>query len=395
MANSRVYLDHNASSSLREGARQAMIETLSLCGNPSSVHKDGRFLRFLLEKARAQIGAFVGVDADNVIFTSSATEAANLALTPDVYKDGDPCPAGHLYVLESEHPCVLAGGRFLPQNISTIPVNENGIIDHEALETLLKCHDHNRGLAYVAVQLVNSETGVIQPVSKIVRSVRLHGGYVLCDAVQAAGKMPVCIQELGVDFLLLSGHKIGGPHGVGALVSANAMLHLPSAIKGGGQERTRRAGTENVVAIVGFGNAAQEASEQLNNFVKLSTLRDSIENHLTSICQSNGLIDRLVFFGQEVSRVGNTLAFSVRGLNAETSVIAFDLDGVSISSGSACSSGKVGRSHVLAAMGIDEESSKGAMRVSLGWNSTQSDAEKFLNSFKRITKRLRKRSGDY
>ena len=346
-------------------------------------------MRALVERARNDVAALVGAEADSVIFTGSATEAAHLALTPDIHSDGVSRGAGRLYVLATEHPCVLAGGRFREDQITQVPVLPNGLIDEAAFDALLEAHDPETGMPYLAIQLVNSETGVIQPVAEIAKKVRFKGGYVLCDAVQAAGRISIDATELGADFLLVSAHKIGGPQGVGALINAHRVLDIPPAICGGGQEQNKRAGTENVAAIAGFGAAALEVAKEAPDFGRITTLRDSIEASLLPICLANGLAPgRLTVFGGDAERVGNTLLFSVNGLKAETALIAFDLDGVAVSSGSACSSGKVGRSHVLQAMGVDDKIAWGAVRISLGWNSNEEDVAHFKRSFERIAKRL-------
>ncbi len=388
MSKTRTYLDHNASAPLRPVAREAITDALARFGNASSVHGEGRDLRRLVESARGKVAALVGGEADNVIFTASATEAACLALSPEISSDGISRPASHLYIAETEHPCVLAGGRFPASAVTMIPVRNDGIVDLTALDALLDQHDESAGAPYVAVQLTNSETGIIQPVAEIAQKVRFRGGYTLCDAVQAAGRLPINITELGVDFVLLSAHKIGGPQGAGALIKAHSILDLPPVLVGGGQEKNQRAGTENVAAIAGFGAAAEEAMGQLGKMNEIAALRDSLEAQLHPICAKSGLADRLVIFGGSVDRVGNTTLFSVDGLKAETALIAFDLDGVAVSSGSACSSGKVGNSHVLAAMGVNDNVARGAVRVSFGWSSSRADVDNFTAAFGRITRRL-------
>lgn len=394
MTGLRAYLDHNATTPLRPAARAAMLAAMDAVGNPSSVHGEGRNAKRIVEQARTKIAALVNADPESVIFTSSATEAAHLALTPNIRGDGIARPAGKLYAFETEHPCVLAGGRFAPEDTLATPVLESGLIDMNALEALLDEHDNETGRPYVAVQLVNSETGVVQPVAEIAKKVRFRGGYVLCDAVQAAGRMPIDIKQLGVDFLMLSAHKLGGPMGAGALINAHAILDLAPAIRGGGQEGNRRAGTENVPAIAGFGAAAEDAAKDAGDYTRITALRDSLETGLHPICASLGLADRFVIFGQDVERAGNTALFALKGLKAETALIAFDLDGVAVSSGSACSSGKVGSSHVMEAMDVAPELARGAIRVSLGWNSTQEDVAKFLTVFERIAASLAKRLGN-
>lgn len=388
MTGNRAYLDHNATSVLRPAARDAMVDAIKSGGNPSSVHGEGRNARRLVEKARSQVAELINVAADAVTFTSGATEAAHLALTPQIRNSGVLQPAGALYVLETEHPCVLAGGRFNQEQIVTIPVLSTGVIDLDAFDQLLNDHKETNGRPYVAVQLVNSETGVIQPVAEIAKRTRFKGGYILCDAVQAVGRIPVDAKDLGVDFIILSAHKIGGPQGVGAFINVHSILDVASAVRGGSQETNKRAGTENVPAIAGFGAAAMEAGKDIANYGNITALRDSIIDQLAPICSANGLADDLVVFGADAERVGNTLLFGLRGLKAETALIAFDLDGVAVSSGSACSSGKVGKSHVLEAMKADQAAARGAIRVSLGWNSTQEDADKFITAFGRVAKRL-------
>ena len=272
MTEARVYLDHNATSPLRPAAREAFLAAMEQVGNPSSVHSEGRVAKKHVEQARAKVAALVNAAPESVIFTASATEAANLALTPQVSSNGTAKPAGKLYALETEHPCVLAGGRFAPEDTLAIPVLKNGLIDLAAFDALLDSHNDESGVPFVAVQLVNSETGVIQPVAKIAQKVRFRGGYVLCDAVQAAGRIPIDIKELGVDFLMLSAHKLGGPMGAGALINAHAIIDLPPAIRGGGQEGNRRAGTENVSAIAGFGVAAEEAAKDAEDYARITVL---------------------------------------------------------------------------------------------------------------------------
>ena len=382
----RAYLDYNASAPMLPQVIDAMNAVFAEQGNASSVHGEGRQHRKRIENARSKIADLVNCDVDGVTFTSSATEAANLALTPQIHSDGKLRAADVLYVLETEHPCVLTGGRFAAHQIVQVPVDKNGVVDLAVLQALLLAGGDQ--VPYLAMQLVNSETGVIQPVAEAAKMVRLRGGYVLCDVVQAVGRIKVDLKELGVDFAILSAHKMGGPQGVGALVNAHSVLTIPPAIKGGGQESNRRAGTENTAGITGFGVAAELAVARLETFSQTTALRDSIEAKLLPICAANGLDDRLVIFGADADRVGNTCLFSVNGLKAETALIAFDLDGVAVSSGSACSSGKVGSSHVLQAMRIAPEVARGAIRISLGWNSTQEDVTHFEKSFGRIIARL-------
>jgi len=386
MTGNRAYLDYNASCVLHPAAREAMMAAITHCGNASSVHGEGRALRHMVEQARTEVAALVAANVESVVFTASATEAAPLALAPQISVDETARPANRLYVLETEHPSVLAGGRFGVNCTQTIPVKGDGLIDMDALDALLDTHDG--GAPYVAVQLANSETGIVQPVSEVAHRVRLKGGYTLCDAVQAAGRLPLDVRALGVDFLILSAHKLGGPQGAGALINVHSMLDFEPAIRGGGQEKNRRAGTENVAAIAGFGAAAGAARQLADDYLTITALRDSIEAQLMPICASQGLASRLKIWGADVPRVGNTLLFTVEGLNAETALIAFDLDGVAVSSGSACSSGKVGQSHVLRAMGASASQAQAAIRVSLGWKSCDDDVNAFIAAFERIIARL-------
>lgn len=392
MTGTRAYLDNNASAPLRPAAREAMVYALSRYGNASSVHGEGRDMRRQVEAARSDVAALVGADVEGVVFTSSATEAAHLALSPSLTVDGTPRPAGKLFVLETEHPCVLAGGRFAPEDKVTIPVLPNGLIDMDAFDTLLETHAKSAQARppFVAVQLANSETGILQPVAQIAAKTQIAGGYLLCDAVQAAGRLPLNVGELGADFVLLSAHKIGGPQGAAALIIVHSTIELTPAICGGGQEKNRRAGTENVAAIAGFGAAAREASVEAQDYRNTTQLRDSFERRMAPICAAHGLGDHHFVFGRDVERTGNTSLFAVEGLKAETALIAFDLEGIAVSSGSACSSGKVGSSHVLNAMQVAPGLANGAVRVSLGWASTPDDIDRLIVAFERVIKRLGK-----
>lgn len=370
-----------------------MAAAMERVGNPSSVHSEGRQARGVVETAREQVASLVNAPKEAVIFTSGATEATHLALSPNIRSGGEARHASKLYVLETEHPCVLAGGRFEPEHVLAVPVKSDGFIDLAALEALLDVHDDASGAPFVAVQLANSETGVVQPVAEVARMVRFRGGYVLCDAVQAAGRLPIDVAKLGVDFLILSSHKIGGPMGAGALINAHSILETEPLLRGGGQETNRRAGTENVPAIAGFGEAAVQAASEAADFASITALRDSLEAGLLPICEKLGLADRLTIFGQSATRLGNTSLIALRGMKAETALIAFDLDGVAVSSGSACSSGKVGNSHVLQAMGVSPDVAQAAIRVSLGWNSTRDDVLQFLSVFERLAVGLARRLG--
>jgi len=380
----RTYLDHNATSPLRPEVAEVVLRVLQLPGNASSVHTEGRAARAEMEAARTSVARLVGAKAKNVIFTSGGTEAANLILTPSFRRLGQP-GATRLLIGATEHPCILNGHRFPAEKVDIIPVDGHGILDLAWLRAHLEGIGDERVL--VSVQLANNETGVLQPVSEIADLVHEHGGLVHTDAVQAAGRVPVDIAALGVDALTLSAHKLGGPKGAGALVLASDQYEIgEKLILGGGQEKNYRAGTENVAGIAGFGVAAEVALKGLEQEAgRLRGLRDEAEAHLRRIAA-----DALVV-GAGVERLPNTLAFAIPGLKAETALIAFDLAGIALSSGSACSSGKVKRSHVLDAMGVDPALAEGVLRVSLGWSTTKEDVIRFAEACETVVGTLYKR----
>jgi cysteine desulfurase len=359
-----------------------MLDALRLPGNASSVHAEGRTARAAVEKARRQVAALVGAEAAHVIFTSGATEAANHVLTPDFRMGRSPLAVGRLYVSAIEHPAAREGGRFSPEHVNEIPVTREGIVDLAALETALTEHDRSTGVPMMALMLVNNETGIIQPVAEAARLVHQAGGLMIVDAVQAAGRIGIDIAALDADFLFLSSHKIGGPKGVGALISRGEALMPAPLIRGGGQEKGHRSGTENFHAIVGFGAAAQAALEHIEErSTALTALRDELEAGMLAAAPD------VIIHGQDVARVGNTCFFTLPGLKSETGQIAFDLEGIALSAGSACSSGKVGQSHVLSAMGFDDEI--GGLRISIGVDTTSDDIETVLAAFTRISGRRR------
>ncbi|MEL7429176.1 MAG: aminotransferase class V-fold PLP-dependent enzyme, partial [Pseudomonadota bacterium] len=321
----------------------------------------------------------------NVIFTSGATEAASHALSPHIRVGGKEVRLSRVYVGATEHPCVLGGGRFSSGQISFLPVDGRGLLDLQALEEALENKDAADGPFMVAVQLANSETGVIQPLPDVAEIVHRHSGFLLVDAVQGLGKHDFTLSETGADFLIVSSHKIGGPQGAGALVLANGDTSPLPLLTGGGQESYHRAGTENVAAIAGFGAACDWHRLNRTKNIHNNTLRDSIEARLGTISLEAGNgVAQPVFFGDSAPRLGNTSCFSVEGIKAETALVGLDLEGISVSSGSACSSGKVKQSHVLAAMGADTQAMAGALRISIGWNSTEEEASRFLDAWKRI-----------
>lgn len=392
----RSYLDHNATAPLRPEAAEAMARALALPGNPSSVHAEGRAARAAVERAREQVAALVGAEAKNVIFTSGGTEAANAVLTPSLRRVGE-AGAELLLAGAAEHACVLQGHCFPADAVERIPVDGQGIVDLSWLGARIE-RERDRKIL-VSIQAANNETGVIQPVAEAAALVHARGGLLHSDAVQAAGKIPCDISSLGADVITLSAHKLGGPKGVGAIVFAPDRIEVGDRlIRGGGQERGRRAGTENVAGIVGFGAAAEASAGELGGHLAgglgghlagelgggsaAARLRDRAEAKLRQIAPD------VVIFGAEAERLPNTLAFAIPGLRAETALIRFDLEGVAVSSGSACSSGKVKRSHVLEAMGVAPALADGAIRVSFGWNSTETDVNRFAAACEKLAATL-------
>ncbi|MDF2374340.1 MAG: cysteine desulfurase family protein [Rhizobiaceae bacterium] len=382
MNKSRIYMDYNATAPLLPQAREAMLAALDLPGNPSSVHAEGRLARSRISTARRQVAALVGAPAAHVTFTSGATEAAATLLSPHYKMGKADLFISHLYVSAVEHPCVLAGGHFAHDEISTIKVDHDGIVDLAHLTALLEAHDRSTGLPMVAVQMANNETGICQPVSQVAEIVNKAGGILVVDAVQAAGRMPIDMSASGIDFLFISSHKLGGPKGAGAIVSAGEIMMPKPLIPGGGQEKGHRSGTENPPAICGFGAACAMALENLSESLSdIGDRRDALEGAMRASAPD------CIIYGQDQMRLVNTIFFCLPGLKAETAQISFDLEGIAVSAGSACSSGKVGPSHVLAAMGRD--TALGGVRVSIGSGTSAEDVNRFLAAFEKInSKRL-------
>jgi cysteine desulfurase len=373
----RIYLDWNATAPLRKEARAAALAALEVTGNPSSVHGEGRAARHWIEQAREEVAALVGAAPRSVVFTSGGTEANMLALVPMAPRD-------RLLVSAIEHPSILAGGRFPAETVERLPVTAAGELDLAALERRMAALG---GRALVSLMLANNETGVVQPVSQAASVVHAAGGTLHVDAVQAAGRIPCDINVLGADLLTLSGHKIGAPKGVGALIARTALPRLEPVIKGGGQERGLRAGTENVAGIAGFGAAAAAARAGLaTERARMAALRDRLEAGLKAASPG------VVIFGAGSERLPNTTLFAVAGMRAETAVIAFDLAGVAVSAGAACSSGKVQSSHVLAAMGVPPQLAGAAVRVSLGPSTTESEIDRFIEAWIKVSGSLLRES---
>jgi cysteine desulfurase len=376
--NQRSYLDYNATAPIRDEVREAVAEALALIGNPSSVHAEGRAARSAVETAREKVAALAGARAEDVIFTSGATEANALALAP---RGGE---NWRCYVSAVEHPSALCGGRFAPGDVTRFPVTADGVADLESLARLLRESKAAGEKPFVSLMAANNETGAIQPVAEAARIVHDAGGVLHTDAVQAAGRIKLDITALGADLLSLSAHKIGGPEGVGALVLGQGATVEP-LMKGGSQERRRRAGTENVAGIVGFGVAAELAFADLAKAGEIASLRDELERGALALAPG------AVVLSANVARLPNTTCLAVPGVKAETLVIGLDLAGVAVSSGSACSSGKVEASHVLGAMGVGDELKQGAIRVSLGFGTVNADIYSFLKAFGELIGRLRPR----
>ena len=373
----RSYLDYNATAPALPEVQEAHARALALTGNPSSVHAEGRRVRAMIEDARRQVAALVGVASERVVFTSGGSEANMTALAPEngaALEGVGQC--ARCLVSQIEHPSVLAGGRFQKEKVSSIAVDGEGRIKPSALETELAASPEP---ALVSVMLANNETGVLQPIAEIAECVRSHGGLLHSDMVQAVGRVAIDMGATRADLASFSAHKIGGPQGVGALVLGERLDELKAPlIAGGSQENRRRAGTENVAGIVGFGVAAECASDNLRRIGVLAQLRERLER---GICE---IAPKAVIFSREAERLANTTCFAQAGMSAETLVIAFDLAGVSLSAGAACSSGKVERSHVLEAMGVPEMLAAAAVRVSLGHGTQERDVEHFLSAWREI-----------
>jgi cysteine desulfurase len=378
----RSYFDWNATAPLRPQAAEALRGALAVPGNPSSVHAEGRAARQLVEEAREEVAALVAARLGDVFFTSSGTEANMLALTPAIQTADERRPREKLLISAIEHASVRAGGRFPRGAVADIAVDADGCVDLAALADALA--DTARPL--VSIMLANNETGVVQPIAQAAAIVHAAGGLLHVDAVQAAGRIACDINALGADLLTLSAHKIGGPKGVGALVRAREDIHFPDPlIRGGGQERGLRAGTENVAGIAAFGAAAAAVRRQgAAEADQMRALRDRLETGLKVVAPG------VVIFGAAAERLPNTTLFAAEGMKAETAVISFDLEGIAVSSGAACSSGKVQPSHVLAAMGVSPSLTRGAVRLSLGWTTTETDIARFLGAWRKLATALSK-----
>jgi cysteine desulfurase len=356
----RTYLDWNATAPLRPCARASMLAALDVAGNPSSPHTEGRRARALVESAREAVARLVGAKPEGVVFTSGATEANNTVLA-----------GGWEAILLSptEHDSVLAPARASGARVVEIALDTEGAVRRERLSASIAQVAGARSL--MALQIANNETGVLHPLGELAALARRHGLSVHSDVVQGVGRVPIDSEALDLDYLSLSAHKIGGPKGVGALILREG-AQLPALLTGGGQERRRRAGTENVVGIAGFGAAAAAALCELRDIARVRRLRDELERQVRAIAP------QALVIGAGTERLANTTCLALPGTNAETLVIALDLSGIAVSAGAACSSGKVGASHVLRAMGYAPELAAAAIRISLGLTTSERDIAGFV-----------------
>lgn len=371
----RTYLDWNATAPLRPEAREAMVAALDCVGNPSSVHAEGRAARRLIEDAREKVATLAGAQPGEVYFTSGATEANNWVHRAS-WKT--------IFYAGIEHASVIAPVEAGSGERIRIAARPDGAIELEGLRSAVATWASRRGgesgPALLTLQAANNETGVIQPLEEAVALARKHGILVASDAVQMAGKLSVDFAGLGVHYLTLSAHKLGGPKGVGAVV-ARASSPLPAMMAGGGQERRQRAGTENVAAIAGFGAAAAAAMRSLDRTAGIASLRDRLEAEVLAAAPG------AVVIGARACRLPNTTCIAVPGRASETLVAAFDLAGIAVSAGSACSSGRIAQSHVLQAIGLSPEVARSAIRVSLGPDTTEAGVTAFIAALGRIMAR--------
>lgn len=354
-----IYLDNNATTPLRSEAKGAMLFAMDVPGNPSSVHGFGQAQRRIVEDAREYVAALASCKPANVIFTSGGSEANNTLLHG--------IAADNVVTTSVEHASILDA---VP-DAAIVPVDANGVLDLDALREVLSKLD---GQTLISVMAANNETGVIQPIDAIAEIAREFDAKFHVDAIQAAGKIDLAPITQIADAISLSAHKLGGPQGVGAIIVRDGVPFVP-LVKGGGQERRRRAGTENVIGIAGFGAAAVEALSEMGNFQKLADMRDGIEQALAGDA---------IIYGQNVPRLANTSCIGMRGVSAETQVMSFDLAGIAISAGSACSSGKVEPSHVLRAMGLSDEDAGQTIRMSLGWANEPSEVGVFIDAWRAL-----------
>ena len=374
----RIYLDYNSSAPLLPEVREALVGAMELVGTPSSVPGDGRAARAALTQAGVHVGELLGTYAERVVLTSGATEAAATCLTPNWQAEGQDVTLPRLAVLDTDHPCIREGGRFVEAAITRLPVMSDGTLDTAALESWA-----SRGPGLLALTLANSETGTIQPLETIGEICRRHSIRLVLDGVQMASRLPLshCLEM--ADAVILSAHKMGGPKGVGAFVLRSEAFRPQPLLRGGAQETRQRAGTEALLGIVGFGVAANLAKARAQRSDELLALKSLLQSRLAEF-------DSSLVVEQGVSGLPQTLALHHRSLRAETIQIALDLEGIAVSAGSACSSGKVGASHVLLALrqaGADIDPQAGAIRVSFGLETSPVDIQAFAAAYEKIWRR--------
>ena len=383
MSPTRVYLDHNATSPLRPAAARAVDEASAETGNPASMHAEGRRARRIVEQARSSVARLVGAAPDEVVFTSGGSESIAAAVRGVCGRA--PRDRPRIVVSAIEHSAVLESARLAASHgfvVVGVPSTPEGRVDVERFVTQI-----GDDVALACLQWANNETGVVQPVEEVGRRCRERGVPFLVDAVQAAGKIPLDPRRACADLLALSGHKLGGPQGTGALVVRNGIV-LEALIAGGAQEQRRRAGTQSVAAQAGFGAAAESAVREMDDETRrLLMLRARIETRLQQICPE------IRFHGRAGIRLVNTVSFSIPDVPGETLVIALDLAGFALSTGSACASGAVEPSHVLLGMGLDDTEARSAVRISLGWSTAAAEIERFLAAFPEVLERVRQGLG--
>lgn len=365
MPESRIFLDYNSTAPLHPKAKEAMLEVMDCIGNPSSIHSFGRQMRQRFEQARQRVNEILGVDRhDALIFNSGGSEGNNTVIKTFLNAGGT------VFASSIEHPCILE----VSSKIKKIPVTKTGVIQLEWLEESLSSFVPE-GPVLISVMLANNETGTIQPLQEVISLAKKHGAYVHSDMVQAIGRIPVCLDRYPVDYLTLSSHKVGGPVGIGALY-VHSKAPYSSLIVGGAQEKSRRAGTLNVMGAVGFEQALSATLEE--DWEAVAQKRNFLEQKIISSCPQAHV------WGQTEERLPNTSSLHMPGVNNETQVIAFDLEGIAVSAGSACSSGKISRSHVLEAMGISEKEAQETIRLSLGPTLNQRAINKFIETWIKI-----------
>ncbi|WP_339861260.1 cysteine desulfurase family protein [Paremcibacter congregatus] len=372
MVQNSIYLDYNATAPIKPEVIAEVARVMEIGGNPSSVHNRGRIAKAILEKSRQSVARMINCRPQKITFTGGGTEANNIA----VKSSG----AQHLILSETEHDSIRQSEGHFSGTVEILPVNATGYVTPDNLSKALTAAPAH---TLVSIMLANNETGVIQDIKALAEIAHAHGALFHTDAIQAFGKIPLDFRDLGVDMMSLSGHKIGGPQGVGAFVALEKLTITP-LIFGGGQEVGRRSGTENLAGIAGFAKAVSLIPQNLQAMDRLADYRNRIEQTLMAHT------DQVKFFGQNANRVGNTTTILMPGVLSETQVMAFDLAGICVSSGSACSSGKVKPSHVVSAMGGSHDEALSTIRVSLGWNTTEDDVTAFIEAWKKLFDRKHK-----